>query len=126
MSEQASPSANENLSFFLTLLLIILLALVPTCLCGLFYLSRVPDVTWQRGALSYNRLWLADVRGPAGLGFESQWVSKEYSPTEVCVENSVRFFLWSAPPGSANQDVAYNQRWVLQDGDWQPSGKNCH
>ena len=38
----------QQLNWYLSLVVIFLLLIIPPILCGLLYLSRVPDVTWER------------------------------------------------------------------------------
>ncbi|MFQ5612622.1 MAG: hypothetical protein ACE5H9_10870 [Anaerolineae bacterium] len=126
MTQQDSDPLRQNISWYGSLLLVLIIAIVPTALCGLFYLSRVPDVTWRRGDLTHDRLWLARVPQPIGLGFESQRPATSYSDHEVCVEVNVRFLLWSRP-GDFRQDqnVSYSQVLVLTERGWQPNGQDC-
>lgn len=125
MAGENPSTARENLNWTLSLLLALVTLVVPTLLCGLLYLSRVPDVTWQRGDLTYDRVWLARTRRPVGVALESQRVKLEYSEREVCVESHVRFFLWNRSPNLAGQNVVYNQIMVLTDAGWQASGQAC-
>jgi hypothetical protein len=114
----------KNLNWYLSLLVLLLFIVVPPTLCSLFYLSQVPDVTWaSHGGLSYDRIWLHRDRRPVGLGYQNQRVVAEYSDTAMCVENKLRFFLWSrsgsAEPGSSSQKM------IFMDSRWQPTGEEC-
>lgn len=114
----------ENLNWYLSLLVLFLFIVVPPILCSLFYLSQVPDVTWERNdSLTYDRIWLHRDRRPVGLGYQSQRVVVEFSDVEVCVENKLRFFLWgrsqSAEPGVSSR------RMVYIDHQWQPGAEAC-
>lgn len=114
----------ENLNWYLSLLVLVLFAIVPPILCGLLYLSRVPDVSWERvDKLTYDRIWLYRERRPVGIGYQAQRIVTQYRQTEVCVENRLRFLLWGkseeARPATSRQIMAFvNNRW-------QPTGEAC-
>ena len=56
-SEEKPNAVQDKVNFFLTIAVIFLLIVVPPILCGLFYLSQVPDITIGNGDnLSYTRL----------------------------------------------------------------------
>lgn len=114
----------EQLNFYLTLIVLCLFIVVPPLLCGLFYLSRVPDITWaDDDSPRYTRLWMHRERRPVGLGYESRRVVIEYNDSEVCVENRLRFLLWGR---SDRAEPATNyQRMILVDERWQPTGERC-
>ena len=119
-----SKTQVENLKWYLSLLVLFLLMVVPPTLCSLFYLSQVPDVTWaSNDGLTYDRIWLYRDRRPVGLGYQNQRVVTEYSDTKVCVENKLRFLLWgrsrSAEPGLSSQKM------IFVDSRWQPAGEEC-
>ncbi|NJN96129.1 MAG: hypothetical protein HC875_19495 [Anaerolineales bacterium] len=71
--------------------------IVPPILCSLFYLSQVPEVMWQRDdQLTFDRIWMYRERRPLGVAYQTQRVVEYYSPSEVCVQNDLQFFLWGA------------------------------
>lgn len=123
MPDQPSKLQQE-LNWYLSLVVIFLFIVVPPLLCSLFYLSQVPDLSWERNdGLTYDRIWLHRDRRPAGIGYQNQRVIAEYSDTEVCAETRLRFLLWG---DSREAEPATNSRTlVLVDNRWQPSGEAC-
>ena len=114
----------QKFNFFLSLVVIFLLIVVPPMLCGLLYLSRVPDVTWERSdGVSFDRIWLYRERGPAGLAYQSRRTIATYNPTEICAQNKLRFWLWRKS-AQALPSVS-SQRMILVEGRWQPTGEAC-
>ena len=114
----------EKLNTSLTVIVLALFIIVPPILCSLLYLSQVPDVTWGKDdPLNYTRIWMYRERRPLGIAYQSNRVITEYSETEVCVENRLRFFLW----GSSRQAQAStsSQKMVLMEQRWQPTGEAC-
>jgi hypothetical protein len=124
MSRKQASAFHEKLNWYLTLLVLFLFVSVPPILCSLFYLSQVPDVVWARDdQLTFDRIWIYRTRRPAGIGYQSQRVVDTYSPTEVCVQNRVHFFLWA----KAEEVVGATSRHVvvLNDNRWQSTGQVC-
>lgn len=123
MSKKQSK-IQEQVNWYLSLVVLFLFLVIPPILCGLLFLSQVPDVTWGGdNNLSYTRIWMYRERRPLGIGYESRKVVERYSETEVCVQNRLRFFLWgksreASPTTSETLMVFLNDRW-------QPSGENC-
>lgn len=114
----------ETLNWYLSLVVLVLTLVVPPVLCGLFYLSQVPDITWNRGdGLTYDRIWLHRDRRPVGIGYQSHRVIATYSNTEVCVENRLRFLLWGKSPNA--QPSTSSQMMVLTATQWHPNGQAC-
>lgn len=115
----------ERINLSLTIVVMVLLVVLPPVLCGLLYLSRVPDVTWggNDGEPAYTRLWMHRERRPVGLGYETRRVVIEYSDTRVCVENNLRFLLWGssdrAEPATSFKEM------ILVEGQWQSTGEDC-
>ena len=123
MSNQPSK-LQQQLNWFLSLLVILLLFIIPPLLCGLLYLSRVPDVTWERSdGVTYDRIWLYRERRPVGIGYQTRRVIAEPDSTEICAENGVRFFLWRK--SAEAQPSTYSQKMVLVNDQWQPTGEAC-
>jgi hypothetical protein len=114
----------ENVNLALTIVVIFLMLVMPPIMCGLLYLSRVPDVTLGGSDnLSYTRIWMYRERRPIGLGFESRRVIRRLSETEACVQNSLRFFLWAKSDRA--EATTSNLKMVLVDDRWQPAGEPC-
>lgn len=114
----------ERINFYLTIIVLALLIGLPPILCGLLYLSRVPDITWGReDRLTYTRIWMYRERRPVGIGLQSQRVTKEYSFSEVCVENRLRFFLWGK--SSKAEPNTSSHQMILVDDRWQSNGQLC-
>lgn len=114
----------EKVNFYLTITVLVLFLIVPPLLCSLFYLSQVPDITWgDETSPTYIRIWLHRERRPVGLGYESRSIVEQYSDTEICVENKLRFFLWGrsdrAEPATSRMGM------MLVDHRWQPTGEKC-
>jgi len=114
----------EKLNFYLTIVVLALLIIVPPILCGLLYLSRVPDVTFgDETGPAYTRIWMYKERRPLGIGYQNQHVTKKYSDSEVCVETRLRFVLWSssrlAKPNTTSRVM------ILAGNRWQPNGEKC-
>jgi len=108
----------------LSLAVVFLLIVAPPLLCGLFYLSQVPEWAWERNdGLTFDRIWLYRERRPQGVGYQRARVVTEYDSAEVCVETRLRFFLW----GNASQaePATTRQQMVLVDGQWQATGAEC-
>jgi hypothetical protein len=114
----------QELNWYLSLGVVFLLIIVPPMLCGLFYLSQVPELTWQRNdGLTFDRIWLYRERRPQGIGYQRARVVAEYSPTEVCVENRLRFLLWAK--STQTQPATTRYPMVRSDGGWQATGEDC-
>ena len=114
----------QELNWYLSLAVVFLLVIVPPILCGLFYLSQVPELTWERDdGLTFDRIWLYRERRPQGIGYQRARVTADYSFTEVCVETRLRFWLW----GNAAQaePATTRHQMVLVDGRWQSTGADC-
>jgi hypothetical protein len=126
--EPAAISPQEKLkqdvAWYLTLLLVIMVACLPGFLCSLYYLSTVPDVTWQRGDLTYDRVWMARERAPVGIAYETQRIHENISAEEICVVNTIRYFLWNEVEGG-DQNSRYSQLMVKTDNGWQSNGQSC-
>jgi len=123
MADQPSK-LQQQINWYLSLLVIFLLIITPPILCGLLYLSRVPDVTWERpDQITYDRIWLYRERRPVGIGYQNRRVIAEYSDTELCAEYNLRFFLWGR--SSAAQPATSTQKMVLAENRWQPTGEEC-
>jgi hypothetical protein len=123
MSKQPSK-LQQQLNWYLSLAVLFLFVTVPPILCGLFYLSRVPEVMWERdGNLTYDRIWMYRERRPLGIAYQTQRVIETYNPAEVCVENRLRFLLW----GRAEQaeEATTSHKLVLVDNQWQSTGAAC-
>ena len=122
--EKQPSKTQQNISWYLSLVVIALLIILPPIWCGFLYLSRVPDVTWEGSdGVSFDRIWMHRERRPVGIAHQSRRVIKEYSPTEVCAETQLRFYLWGksreADPSTASQVLTFaNNRW-------QPAGEDC-
>ena len=114
----------QNVNRYLSLVVLFLLIIAPPILCSLFYLSQVPDVTWERNdGLTIDRIWLYRDRRPVGIGYQSQRVTAEYSRSEVCVQTKLRFLLWGK---SGRATPATTSRMLVRvDNRWQPSGEPC-
>jgi hypothetical protein len=124
MSRQ-SNKLQQQLNWYLSLAVLFLLVLVPPLLCGLFYLSQVPEVMWARDEnLTYDRIWMYRERRPLGLAYQTQRVIETHGPAEVCVENRLRFFLW----GQAEQaeEATGSYKMVRVDNQWQSTGEACN
>lgn len=114
----------ENINLVLTIVVIFLMLVTPPIMCGLLYLSRVPDVTWgANDNLSYSRIWMYRERRPVGLGFETRRVITRLSETEVCVRNNLRFFLWAKSDKA--KAATSNLKMILVDNRWQSAGEAC-
>lgn len=127
VSTPEQPTFQENVAWFFTLLLIILVACLPGFLCSLFYLSTVPDVTWQRGRedLTIDRIWMARLRGPVGIGLESQRVTDRINETQICVATNVRYLLWRDPDNESLENAKYSRIYHLTDQGWQMTADTC-
>ena len=124
MSVKDQPSkTQQNLNWYLSLVVIALLLILPPIFCGLLYLSRVPDVTFGDGTPTYTRVWLHRERRPVGLGIETRRIVAEYSPTDICVQNRLRFFLWGRSPSA--DPTTTELQMTLVAGQWQPTGEGC-
>ena len=123
MRKQPSKLEQE-INWYLSLFVIFLFVTVPPVLCGLLYLSQVPEVMWQReDQLTFDRIWMYRERRPLGIAYQTQRVTQEYSPTEVCVQSDLQFFLW----GSSNiaKPATSSRRMVLVDNQWQSTSETC-
>jgi len=122
MAEQKSK-LQEKINFYLTIGVFALLIVVPPVLCSLFYLSRVPDVSWGDGSPTYTRIWMHRERRPVGIGYESRRIFVQYSETEICVENKLRFFLWGT--SYRTRPATSHTTMVLVNNHWQQTGQVC-
>jgi hypothetical protein len=114
----------ENINLILTIVVIFLMLVMPPIMCGLLYLSRVPDVTWgANDNLSYSRIWMVRERRPVGLGFETRRVITRLSETEVCVRNNLRLFLWAKSDEA--KAATSNLKMILVGNRWQSAGEAC-
>jgi hypothetical protein len=123
MSKQPTK-LQQQINWYLSLFVLILLVFVPPVLCGLFYLSQVPEVMWQRDdELTFDRIWMYRERRPLGIAYQTQRVIQKYNQAEVCVQNSLHFLLW----GRSNQaqPASSSHRMVLVDNHWQSTGEAC-
>jgi hypothetical protein len=121
---ESTNQFKEKLNWYLTLVTLFLFVIVPPILCSLFYLSQVPEVIWERDDnLTYDRIWMYRERRPLGLAYQSQRVIQEYSPTEVCVENSLTFFLWGRAKEA--KEASSSRKMALGEGGWQTTGEAC-
>jgi hypothetical protein len=123
MSKQPTK-LQQQLNWYLSLLVVTLMLVVPPILCGLFYLSQVPEVMWQRDdQLTFDRIWMHRERRPLGIAYQTQRVVEFYSPSEVCVHNDLRFFLWGR--STEAQPSTSSHRLVLVDNLWKSTGEAC-
>ncbi len=123
MSKKQSK-LQEKINKSLTIVALFLLVTLPPILCGLFYLSQAPDITWESAdGLTYTRIWMYRERRPVGIGYQSRRVIKEYSYSEACVETRLRFLLWGkslkAEPSTSSRQM------ILVDNRWQSTGEVC-
>lgn len=121
---EPSNQLKEQLNWYLTIVTLFLFVAIPPLLCSLFYLSQVPEVTWERtDNLTYDRVWMYRERRPLGIAYQSQRVVEEYSPTEVCVKNDLTFFLW----GQAKEarGASSSRKLALGESGWQATGEEC-
>lgn len=114
----------QQINWYLSLFILFLFITVPPVLCGLFYLSQVPEVMWERDdSLTYDRIWLYRERRPLGIAYQTQRIVKEYSQTELCVQSNLHFFLWGS---SKEAEAAVSSRRVVWlDNRWQFTGQAC-
>ena len=123
MSKQPTK-LQQQINWYLSLLVLVLFLIIPPISCSLFYLSQVPEVMWQRDDnLTFDRIWMHRERRPLGIGYQTQWVIASYSPTEVCVQNDLRFFLWGRSKEAEPTTISRRMVWV--DGLWQSTGQAC-
>jgi hypothetical protein len=114
----------QQLNWYLSLFVVTLMLVVPPILCGLFYLSQVSEVMWQRDdQLTFDRIWMHRERRPLGIAYQTQRVVEFYSLSEVCVQNDLRFFLWGR--STEAQPSTSSHRLVLVDNLWQSTGEAC-
>lgn len=117
MPNEKNSKLQEDLNWYLSLVVLFLFIVVPPILCSLFYLSRVPDITFGGdGDLTYSRIWMYRESRPVGIAYESRRLVERYSETEVCVQNDLRFFLWGesrkAEPATSRSTMEFlNGRW---------------
>lgn len=124
-TRQKPGKLQEQINFYLTIVVLLLLVLMPPIGCSLIYLSRVPDVTWNRDdGITYDRIFMHRERRPVGIGYQRQRITTTYSPTEACAETRLRFLLWGN--SSEASPVNYSQRIILSDGNWQLTGQPCN
>ena len=123
-TRQKPGKLQEQINFYLTIIVLLLLVVTPPVGCALIYLSRVPDVTWDRDdGITYDRIFMHRERRPVGLGYQSQRITTRYGPTEACAENRLRFFLWG--DARETEPVNYSQRIVFNNEHWQLTGQPC-
>ena len=114
----------QQINWYLSLLILFLFLTVPPILCSLLYLSQVPEVMWQRDDdLTFDRIWMYRERRPLGIAYQAQRVIKEYSQTEICVQSTLHFFLWGSSKEAEPNTSSH--RMVQVAGLWQPTGEAC-
>lgn len=114
----------QEFNWYLSLFVLVLILIVPPILCSLFYLSQVPEVMWQRDdQLTFDRIWMYRERRPLGVAYQTQRVVEYYSPSEVCVQNELQFFLWGR--STEAKPASSDHRLVLVDNRWQSTGEEC-
>ena len=121
------PTLQQNIAWYLTLLLIIMVACMPGVLCSLYYLSTVPDITWQRGTddLTVDRIWIERIRGPVGIGYETQRIKERLSDDEVCIKTTIRYYLWRTSRRDPVEGATYHQIHAKTQYGWQSTGQPC-
>jgi hypothetical protein len=123
MAQQPSK-LQEQINWYLTLLVLFLFVTVPPILCSLLYLSQVPEVIWESDdKLSYDRIWLYRESRPLGIAYQSQRLAQQYSSTEVCVENSLYFFLWGRSKEA--KEASSSRKMILVNDRWESNGEEC-
>jgi hypothetical protein len=123
VEKQTSP-LQEKINWYLSIFVLTLTVIIPPLLCGLFYLSRVPDVSWVRNnGLTLDRIWMHQERRPLGIGYQGQRVLYEYSDTEVCVETKLRFLLWG--DSRIAKAETSSRKMILVDDHWESTGERC-
>jgi len=114
-----SPSKRLARNFGYAALLVLWLAvmLLP---CAAFALAARGELEWRRGEDS-DRVWLIQEHDQKGLGYQSQRLINPESTNEttggVCIQNSVRFFLWEGAQEARNADYCECR---AADGSTQP------
>jgi len=79
---------------------------------------------WQRDdQLTFDRIWMHRERRPLGIAYQTQRVVEFYNPSEVCVQNDLRFFLWGRSTEAAPSTSSH--RLVLVNNLWQSTGEAC-
>lgn len=122
--KKEQSETQQNITWYLSLVVIALLIILPPIWCGFLYLSSVPDVTWESSdGVSFDRIWMYRERRPVGIAYQSRRVIKEYSPTEVCAQTQLRFYLWGKSR-EADSSTA-SQVLTLTNNRWQPTGEEC-
>ncbi len=114
----------EKINLYLSIVVLVLFVLVPPIACGLLYLSRVPDITWEgEDNRSYTRIWMYRERRPLGIAQEKRSVVEHYSDSEVCIETSLSFLLW----GKSDKATPITNRHIMifLNNRWQFNGEPC-
>ena len=122
----SSPSIpKRDFGWYATLLALLLMFLTLNGLCFLFYLSRVPDITFRRDELTFTRLFLARSDGPAGIGLQTQRVTQTLPDDRRCVTVAVRYYMWKRTPQTENQNTTYSHLFAKTPYGWQSTGQPC-
>ncbi len=122
--EEGPTKVQERINYYLTLIVLGLFIILPPILCGLVYLSFVPDISWgDETSPSYTRVWMHREKRPVGIGYETRRVIQELDDTEVCVRTTLRFLLWQSSDIVENADRT--QKMVQVNERWQPTGEAC-
>lgn len=82
------------------------LILVP-CFGLTLVLQR--ELTWQRGPLEVERVWLINETDMAGLAYSSTRINISTPEGQTCVQTSVTFWLWRG----ASETVTYCECYAL-------------
>ena len=123
---QTEYTLKENIIWYLSLLTVVVIACGSLSLCAIFYLSQVPDVTWQRDELTHDRIFLANVKGPAGIGHEARRLSRTISENEVCVTTTIRYYMWKQNRDTKDQNTVYSFIFIRTGANnWQATSNPC-
>lgn len=124
MQKEEPTKLQVRINTILTVVVLSLFIIVPPIMCGLFYLSQVPDVTLGNpDNARFVRVWMHRERRPVGLGFQIRQVAERYSDDEICARTSLRFLLWGE--SEAVERSTQTKVMTLANGRWQPTGEEC-
>ena len=124
-TQAPSPSFKENIIWYFSLLLTLTIICMSLGICSLVYLSQVPDITWRRGDTTYDRIFMVEIEGPAGIGHEAQRTTQTLSDNEICVTTTLSYYLWQEDTEIKTPNTTFSYIFIRSGQKWMITEKEC-